>query len=117
MSSTQVELFKPDPVAENTRRLVLLLLEARGWLTRQVIRRLTGWDDREIRLAAEGARDEKGRQLIVRWQKGLCHRRFCSVEDMQRAGAQFKSQGRIMELAGIDLERLAHLKLAGGLDE
>lgn len=105
-------LFRPAPEAPDVQRLLVLLKGAGGWLTRRQICERTGWDERTIRMLAEAAHDDQG-PLIVRWQKGLCHRDAAPAEDMQRAGEQFRSQGESMIRDGVAYMRLAHAKLAG----
>lgn len=112
--TTQPELFKAAPAAPDTQRLLLLLLERGTWMTREQISEATGWTERTIRMLAEAAHDRHG-PLIVRWQKGLCHRDHAPVEEMRRAGEQFKSQGKHMIREGMGYVRLAHWKLAGGV--
>ena len=108
---TQPQLFKPDRESPDVRKLLLILKSQGDWLTRKAISERTGWSDREIRMLAEAAVDERG-GVIVSWQKGLCHRDHVTCEDMTSAGDQFISQGKHMIKRGIGMKRLAHDKLA-----
>lgn len=111
----QAQLFKADRKSPAMEKFLVLLKAQGDWITRKEISTRTGWSDREIRMLAEAATDEDG-DIVISWQKGLCHRDFVAAEEMTRAGDQFVSQGKHMIKRGIGMKRLAHKKLSGGTE-
>jgi hypothetical protein len=107
-------LFKSAPDAEGARRLILLLRTAGGWRTRSQISEETGWPERRIRQYAGAAVDDAGLPIIIRWQRGFCHRAFVPAEEIARAAVQMQNQSDEQRREAIALRRLAHEKLNAG---
>ncbi len=114
-ATAQLPLFRSAPTDENVQQLILLLLEARGWRTREQISEATGWPERRIRQYADAARDAKGDPIIIRWQRGFCHREFVPVEDIMQAAGQAQHQSDEQRRESIGLRRVAFRKLKGWL--
>lgn len=115
MTATQQPLFKSAPTDEHVQQLVLWLLQARGWRTREQISAATGWPERRIRQYAAAARDDKGDPIIIRWQRGFCHRDFVPIEEIARAEVQIMNQSEEQRREAVGLRRLVYRKLKGWL--
>lgn len=105
--SFRAALFDGAPIEERAEELVRLLKE-RGWLTRREIGELTGWDEREIRAAAEAARDAKGRPEVVRGPLGFAVFDRATDDQVRRAEEIAISQARKMFRYGVGLRRRLH---------
>jgi hypothetical protein len=115
MIATQQPLFKSAPTDEHVQQLILLLLQARGWRTREQISEATGWPERRIRQYAAAAVDDKNDPIIIPWQRGFCHREFVPEADIMRAAGQHEHQGQEQIKKSIGLRRVAFRKLKGWL--
>ena len=109
MIETTPSLFDPRPVVRDldVRELEALLASAGGWLyAREVLARLgrpvTEDGKREIRaIAAECPR-------ILSGQRGYCHLRHATPEEIHHAKQWLISQGKQMISRGIAIARAAH---------
>lgn len=109
-ATVQLNLRLEEADAERSVELVRMLGD-RGWLTRSQIGDLTGWSEREIRAAAEAAKDTGGRPEVVRGPLGFACFARATDDQVRHASEIAISQGKKMISYGVGLKRRLHERI------